>query len=571
MKRTVAHMPCVNIKQVRELAATVGTRFMPLWNLENAASFFWSLFRYPAGVPHREQKIAASLSSYRMESDEMLATLVTRTDVMPEVQGLISKLPPVDGMELITHLVQCVVCDGSLASEAFRKNNAGRESGRARTSPTVYGENGAVRDVTMCPKQCVACKALHYISYAEGGDKLRAHHQQYYEKSHDARWFHVTKDIVWSTKLLRQYEVQVVCSHSGFDTFMSEYAMLHGGAQASGVNTATRRRLSHAFFAWTVLKWADEEGWELTRKPLPFGSIDGLDATLLKLTPAFSKAFTRKWGKQHKRHCRKPGSCVSMSADGHMKARRTVCKNKWARLRVVPGLGKLVLNCTRTPMKGGYFCKECRAAAAKSGPQALVLAGGIVGGPPPASVAPAAAPDDGWRAARGWTVSPRDTVEEGEKDVYMVEDILEHKPGTQQMLGSQHASCTRAPAKKNMYLIRWLGWGPSFDSWVCGCSVGKAALQEYDAKRASLRPQKKIGRLAAAWNAALDEPEASDGDFATKPADEAAFKQVSCECLKEFQYAEKKQTTAGVLALVSSCGLFLKIDEIFGSESMSQV
>ena len=54
-------------------------------------------------------------------------------------------------------------------------------------------------------------------------------------------------------------------------------------------------------------------------------------------------------------------------------------------------------------------------------------------------------------------------------------------------------------------------------------------------------------------------------------AAQAAFKQVSCECLKEFQYAEKKQTTAGVLALVSSCGLFLKIDEIFGSQSMSQV
>ena len=546
----------LNVEQVRELAANVGTHFMPLVNFGNAASFLWSLFSYPAGVPHRMTKIAESLTSYPMVYG--LAALVRRVDGIPEVQSLLSTLPPVGGMELITDLEKCVVCDAHLVSDVFQAKSQNRESGRACTSPTVYGENGPVSNVTLWPKRCKGCQALHYLSYAEGGTLLAEDHQQYYDNSPDARWFHVTREIVWSTKLLRQYEVQAVCSHSGFDTFMSEYGLLHGGAQAAEVNTATRRRLAHAFFAWSVLKWAGELEWPTTpapnpnptlplplplsrplttwagelewpQTPLPLGSIERLDETLLKLTPDFSKAFTEKWGKHHTQHCRSPGNCISMSADGHMKARRNVCKNKWARVRVVPGLGKLVLNCTHTPMKGSYFCKECRAAAAHSGTRALVLAGGIVGGAgAEVAVEPAAEPDDDWRAARGWTASARDEVEKGEKDVFMVEDILEHKPGTQQVLGSQHTSCTRA--KKNMYKISWLGWDSSFDSWVCGCSVGKAALEEYNAKRAGRRTAKKVGQLAAAWNAALDQPEASDGDFATTAADEQAFKQVSCEC-----------------------------------------
>ena len=42
--------------------------------------------------------------------------------------------------------------------------------------------------------------------------------------------------------------------------------------------------------------------------------------------------------------------------------------------------------------------------------------------------------------------------------------------------------------------------------------------------------------------------------------DEATFKELGCGCLKEFQYEQRKHRTAGVLALVSSCGLYLKIE-----------
>ena len=210
-------------EEVSRLASVIGTHFYPLQNLGTASSFLWSLLRYPAGLPNRLAKIEAALRRYSMVSG--LISMVRRSDATPEVQELISKLPPVDGMELITDLEQCVVCGESLTSEVYPPHGERREGLRLRTSPTVYGENGAVLDVTLCPKRCTHCKALHYLSYAEGGEKLPEGEQQYYKGSTEQRWFHVTKEIVWSTQLLQQYEAQAVCSHSGFETFVSEYAM----------------------------------------------------------------------------------------------------------------------------------------------------------------------------------------------------------------------------------------------------------------------------------------------------------------------------------------------------------
>ena len=44
-----------------------------------------------------------------------------------------------------------------------------------------------------------------------------------------------------------------------------------------------------------------------------------------------------------------------------------------------------------------------------------------------------------------------------------------------------------------------------------------------------------------------------------------------CQTLKEEQYAEKKRTTAGGLFIVSACGLFVGVRELYGSESLTQV
>lgn len=63
---------------------------------------------------------------------------------------------------------------------------------------------------------------------------------------------------------------------------------------------------------------------------------------------------------------------------------------------------------------------------------------------------------------------------------------------------------------------------------------------------------------------------AASGDFHIDAAQQKAIK-FKCQTLKEEQYSEKKRTTAGGLFMVSACGLFVGVRELYGSESLTQV
>ena len=110
------------------------------------------------------------------------------------------------------------------------------------------------------------------------------------------------------------------------------------------------------------------------------------------------------------------------------------------------------------------------------------------------------------------------------------------------------------------------------------------ALQA-DPRHARISGRTRGGRAAASSEPPPDEPphageyaadpERKDGgdfDSAEGSSLAAAFTEVVCKNLKENQYADmKKRTTAGVLATVSSCGLFLSTDELAVAESLKQV
>ena len=69
---------------------------------------------------------------------------------------------------------------------------------------------------------------------------------------------------------------------------------------------------------------------------------------------------------------------------------------------------------------------------------------------------------------------------------------------------------------------------------------------------------------------------ADSGDLADLPGAPKGVKvseeEVGCSNLKADQYKDvKKRTTCGIIAAVSECGLFLGVDELWGSESLTQV
>ena len=104
--------------------------------------------------------------------------------------------------------------------------------------------------------------------------------------------------------------------------------------------------------------------------------------------------------------------------------------------------------------------------------------------------------------------------------------------------------------------MKWANYDSSQNAWVCACNVGKAAISDYKAGR-------KIGSVGKK-SASLAEKIA--GDFNIPTSERKELEALACNTFKE-----QHSTSAGILALVSSCGLFLAAKEIFGSESLTQV
>ena len=577
-----------------------GSRIAPLCHLDDVASFFIAAAAHGAGTIDRAAKVAAHIGTLA-ESVPLIGTLLNLLPSMPAVQTLLRLLPPRAGMTLLTDRTTCIVCE-KLLDVVSRKDSASIQV-------PLFSQSGVISSVHLCKKTCRGCSAVHFPSYATGGTQLAAGEQRPYEGCTDARYFHITTTAVWETSLLVDLEVQTVHSHTGFLTFMKEYRMKHLWLPLS--MERVRKVLSHAFYAWTFLRWREELGLPLAPYRLGDaecrdGQLSLLDQTLLAARPELQGAFTTYWGAQHGNHCRDPARCICHAVDGHVKARRPVCENRWARIVKCGSLGNIVRHCPHAPLPGSKYCRDCREAAAK-GPNLLVGIGGTreqttcPNKPAPAAFSFAHAPhvhsaacehavdggDDeqapsaaaAYRieraASRGWEVSA------AEKDVFLVETILEHKPATIEgqckptcSLGAGHGACVRTK-KRQMFKIKWVGYDESYNSWVCENDVGQTAIREYNEERKAAaearqaaRRQNHAGSLAAALKAAAG---GGTSDFAMKASDEVAFRELCKNNLKEFQYAEKKHTTAGILALVSGCGLFLKLDEIFGAESITQL
>ena len=195
-------------------------------------------------------------------------------------------------------------------------------------------------------KRCERCDARHYLSYAVSGYHIPSGQVLPYPGWESAEWTHVTEHTVWQTTLLTRYRQQLLHSHTAADAYMREYT----GIYSAEISPTTRKYLSHVWLSWELVAWLQELGEAAT--PIEIGSIAGLDATLLRLTPRLLDLFTRFWGVGHKQLCPQGAeTCVCYILDGHMKCRRLVCANKHARLVDQGTLGTAVLGCTHTPLR----------------------------------------------------------------------------------------------------------------------------------------------------------------------------------------------------------------------------
>ena len=206
-------------------------------------------------------------------------------------------------------------------------------------------------------------------------------------------------------------------------------------------------------------------------------------------------------------------------------------------------------------------------------------------------------------------------LQPGEENVHLVEALVDYRPLSKQNARPGHARCIKAG--RAQYLVKWAGWPSDANSWECACDISGELIEPYldaQAERAAASvegPPAKRTRAAKKKHVGADAAKLASmvkGDFKIDDSEKKALKfkcgspshyrslpschvaaphkryaprAISrhagvcayrrCQTLKEEQYSEKKRTTAGGLFMVSACGLFIGVRELYGSESLTQV
>lgn len=356
---------------IQKQAAALGLQLLPLRGPGDIATMLEVELLYPAGTPHRTKLVLGELRSRHLPIKDPfeLEMLLRNLDASESWAQALSrlKLPGETRCTLLPPVSACAVCGSSLRDESN-----GRPS-----FPTVYSCRGVLKG-SLFSRRCTECNALHNMSYASGGKLLSPGEQLFYDGAAQLEWFQRGAGTVYETQLLLQLNTQMVHSHTGWETFAREYVDIHGGGAT--LVGALRKVLARDWLAWSLLSWCDE--MVAPPGPINVSSDAALDSLLLSYHDKLVALFVFKWGTEHEKVCRTPGSCFAYILDGHMKCKRVVCA--WTRARLIrqPELGDLVLGCLRSPLPGSRFCAEhagrsaCRSSTSWEEPE-------LVEAPPP--------------------------------------------------------------------------------------------------------------------------------------------------------------------------------------------
>ena len=148
--------------------------------------------------------------------------------------------------------------------------------------PTVYCTHGRFDGLLYC-KRCPDCRAKHNLSYAEESTRLAQGKQVPYDGAMDRtrKYVQLSRDIIFEGEMLWRLDTQMLHSHTGFEPYAKEWTTF-ADEPAPQLVEPLRIALSHAWLAWTLLRWRDE--LQLPKEPLSFASPTHLDETLLDYT-----------------------------------------------------------------------------------------------------------------------------------------------------------------------------------------------------------------------------------------------------------------------------------------------
>ena len=163
-----------------ELLAT-GARIAPLTTLDEIAAFFHAAAAVRQAAPARATAIAQRLGGSLADAASMFASILPTLPSMPNVERLLSMLPPCENMSIGPNRDTCAVCEHGML-----------EPSEYYTTAPLLSAKGLVKQVRLFKRKCSCCHAEHHLSYATGGLRLQRGEQVPYEGCTDARYFAIT-------------------------------------------------------------------------------------------------------------------------------------------------------------------------------------------------------------------------------------------------------------------------------------------------------------------------------------------------------------------------------------------
>lgn len=318
-----------------------------------------------------------------------------------------------------------------------------------------------------------------------------------------------------------------------FSAITSIYNALHWISISRDIERYSmyEKRVSRAFFVFALL--------DIKRRyhiPITFDT-DSVDTTLKKHYEELHVLIQKEWGSHQ---CEVPGCGVALVIDGGLKPQRKICGARTAGVyKYKHSSNHTMVGCTRIPRVGEKFCAEHLSSNVPSIPANKLTFENV-------------------KKLRKSVRSVK--TERTDEDIFNVEGLHGKRKSKNGEL---------------LYLVQWQGY--STKTWEKETNIPKYIRDFYDRTGKSEIPKPRIKSVKKAGSAVYyllswdgtDAPEElvpqEDFNFDDEEAEES-----SCNTQKHHG-AKMCHTSAGILIGCSPCGVIPLFEELFGSESKSQV
>ena len=338
-------------------------------------------------------------------------------------------------------------------------------------------------------------------------------------------------------EIIYLYEIILSVYHGqcSFSAITSIYNSLHWMSISKDCERYSmyEKQVSRAFFVFALL--------DISRRyqiPMTFDA-DSVDTTLKKHYEELHGLVQKQWGSHQ---CEVPGCGVALVIDGGLKPQRKICGARTAGvLKYKHSSNHTLVGCTTIPRVGEKFCAEHLSSNVPSIPANKLTSENV-------------------KKLRSSVRSVKS--ERTDDDIYNVEGLHGKK---------------KTKKGEWLYLVQWQGY--SSKTWEKSSNIPKYIRDFYDKTGKNEIPKPRIKSVKKAGSAVYyllswDGTDAAD-EFV--PQEDFKFDDVREEAVESTCNTQKHHgakmchTSAGILIGCSPCGVIPLFEELYGTESKSQV